>query len=242
MKNLFLAIALLLFTANLAVAAPYGYKEEYNNYDDDYNSTDENDSLEPINRAIYEFNYVVDGVLLDPLARGYNQVMPEWGKKRISNFAYNVTEPVTMINSVLQGDDINAFTSLWRFIINTTFGLLGTFDAAAEIGLEPRPEGFGQTLYTWGVTDTPYLVLPILGPSTVSNLVGMGADYASNPFNYSSVLDREEVLIHTWARIIDTKSKAVVITDEIKKTALDPYTATRSMYLQNFIKRAENKN
>lgn len=234
MKNLLLATLIAVSSTNLAQAV-----EIEDNFNDEVQT--ENDPLEPVNRAVYDFNEVVDGYVLDPLARGYNEYVPLWGRKRVSNFAYNVSEPVTVLNSVLQGDDVNAFTSLWRFLINSTVGVLGLFDAASEVGLKPRSEGFGQTLYVWGIENSPYLVLPILGPSTLTNTVGKVADYAANPFNHSEVLDAEPVIVHRTASTVSDKSQAVVITDNIKKNSLDPYIGLRTTYLQNFIQRAEDR-
>ncbi|PIR34472.1 MAG: hypothetical protein COV36_00685 [Alphaproteobacteria bacterium CG11_big_fil_rev_8_21_14_0_20_44_7] len=190
------------------------------------------DPIEPVNRAIFEFNNVVDGVLLKPVAQIYEGVVPQWGRDRVSNVLYNLSEPIIMINSALQGDDVNAFTSLWRFIINSTFGLLGTFDAASEIGLEPRKEDFGQTLYVWGVEESPYLVLPLLGPSTLRDGVGVAVDYYVDPLNYEEVFDDEERVIHSVAEVINSRTELLPVTEKIDNTAIDPYATYRALFLQ----------
>jgi phospholipid-binding lipoprotein MlaA len=197
------------------------------------------DPIEPFNRAIFSFNEVVDDFLLEPIARGYSNVVPVWGKKRVGNFLSNLSEPINFVNATLQANDQSAFTSLWRFIINTTFGLLGTFDAATEVGLTEKPESFGETLYVWGITESPYLVLPLFGPSTFRDGVGLGVDYVINPFNYNEILDDSVRTPITVTRVVDTRAGLLPITDQLDSAALDPYVTYRSSYLQNFEKRAK---
>lgn len=246
------AAAILLFSTVSANAATsvgvnptnYSGATEEENFDLEFNdefATDAkvNDPLEPFNRAVFEFNAVVDDFLLEPVAKGYKQVVPQWGRDRVSNVLSNLSEPVNLVNSTLQGKGEGALTAVWRFIINTTFGVLGTFDAASEVGLEHKSEGFGQTLYSWGATDSPYLVLPILGPSTVRDGVGTVADYFSNPFNYDSVVGQDERLAIGVTTAIATRAGLLDTTAKIEAQALDPYVAYRSFYLQNFEKRAK---
>lgn len=206
--------------------------EEFDEYELEYAAPEASDDFEGVNRAIFEFNNVVDGVILKPAGQIYRGVVPEWGRDRVTNALYNLSEPVTVVNSVLQGDDVNAFTALWRFIINSTFGLLGTFDAASELGLEPRSEDFGQTLYSWGFTDSSYLVLPILGPSTVRDTIGLGVDFFIDPFNYDSVVEGDARLAHAVTEAIDSRYRLLPVTDHVEKTSLDPYATYKSLYLQ----------
>ena len=245
MKKLFVILALIIVAnANQAEAktvlkkthvAPQNVLEA--DADDEYADSD---PIEPINRAIFKFNQVVDGVALKPVSQIYRGVVPQWGRDRVSNFLYNVSEPVTVVNSVFQGDPENAFTSVWRFIINTTFGVLGTFDAATEIGLKPRKEDFGQTLAVWGVGEGPYIVLPIIGPSSGRDTVGLGVDYATNPINWGRYTDSEERVALYVAKAIDTRTSILDITDDIERTSLDPYASYRSLYLQK--RRADARN
>ena len=204
----------------------------------EYSEKPVNDPIEPFNRAVFAFNTVVDDYLLKPVAIGYTKVMPEWGQHRVTNFLSNLAEPVNLVNSTLQAKDEAAFTALWRFIINSTFGLLGTFDAASEVGLEKKPESFGETLYTWGITESTYLVLPILGPSTIRDGVGNGVDYFANPFNYNEVLDSNVRTPIYVAKVIDGRAQLLPTTDKLDAAALDRYVTYRSSYLQNFEKRA----
>jgi len=240
-----LSTATIIAFSNTAAAAPTIANNQTiadDEFDLDLNSEYAqkpiNDPLESFNRAVFSFNDVVDDFLLEPVAIGYTTVMPKWGQKRVSNFLSNLGEPVNLVNSTLQAKDQSAFTALWRFIINSTFGLLGTFDAASEIGLAKKPESFGETLYVWGVEESPYLVLPILGPSTLRDGVGFGVDYALNPFNYNTVIDSDERYIIAAARIVDTRARLLPTTDKLDEIALDRYVTYRSSYLQNFEKSA----
>lgn len=207
---------------------------------DDYAITDEtqmsedvNDPLENFNRAIYKFNNTVDNLLFKPTARVYRGVVPAWGRKRVSNALENLSEPVTLLNSTLQGDAHNAFTAFWRFIINSTFGVAGMFDAASEVGLAHRREDFGQTLGVWGVKSGPYIVLPIIGPSNTRDSVGRAVDFFTNPFNRNYLIEDEKAQIALYITdYINKRANLLDLTDDIEKNALDPYATFRSTYLQ----------
>lgn len=240
MKKIFFAFAILAVMSSgqaLAASKDSVNKEkqtlEQPDYLDNSDNVKVNDPIEPVNRAIFKFNNVVDHYLLAPVARGYKWAIPQWGRQRVTNVFYNISEPVTVLNSALQADPENAFTSLWRFIINSTFGILGVFDVASELGLKPRQEDFGQTFAAWGWTDAPYFVIPILGPSTIRDGIGLVGDYYTNPF-YNGMLIEDE-----WTRIgmavvngIDTRANLLPITDDIEKHSLDPYATYRSAYMQ----------
>jgi len=235
MKNLYALTIIAMFAfANSAEAATVLKKTHFEPQSvlDEDEDLDYSDPIEPINRAIFQFNQVVDGIALKPAAQIYRGLVPQWGRDRVSNFLYNVSEPVTVVNSIFQGDAENAFTSVWRLIINTTFGVLGTFDAASELGLKARKEDFGQTLAVWGVGEGPYLVLPILGPSSVGDTVGLGVDYATNPIHWGKYTSSEERTALMVARALDSRTSLLDVTDQIDRTSLDPYSSYRSFYLQ----------
>ena len=124
-------------------------------------STEPYDPLEPFNRVVFEFNRVLEGLLFNPLVHIYRGVVPPFVQKRIHCVLNNLATPVYFLNDVLQCKLDRACESLTRFIINTTFGLLGLFDVASEVDLPPHTEDLGQTLATWGADPGPYLVLPI---------------------------------------------------------------------------------
>jgi len=188
------------------------------------------DSLEPFNRAMFGFNEAVDGVVLRPVTSLYRGVVPEYGRDRVHNVLNNLHQPVVFVNSVLQGDVENAFSSLWSFLLNSTFGVAGIFDfAGTNSGLKVNDEDFGQTLGVWGFGSGPYLVLPILGPSSIRDGVGRGVDYFDDPFNYAH---RDFVLGRMGASALDTRNKNFELLDEIHQNSLDPYSTIRSAYLQ----------
>ncbi len=190
----------------------------------------ERDPYESLNRSIFEFNRVVDGIILRPIASGYGEVMPEQGKVMVSNFVSNIKEPVTFANSVLQADPTNSFASLWRFMLNSTFGLAGLFDVATALGLADRETGFGDTLSIYGADSGPYFVIPIIGPSTTRDSFGRLGDvfldpisYTSNPIFYSVV----------GVKTLDTRYHKLKLLDSVYSTSLDPYATLRSLYLQH---------
>jgi phospholipid-binding lipoprotein MlaA len=121
---------------------------------------------------------------------------------------------------------------LWRFIFNTTFGLLGTFDVASELGLQPRREDFGQTLAVWGWTDSGYVVLPILGPSTFRDTLGNGVEWFADPVD-NWALEDGQANFHKVVAGISKRTEILPATDQIDRTSLDKYTSYKSVYTQN---------
>ena len=199
----------------------------------------ESDPWEPLNRGLYQANYVIDGVLLKPVTQVYRGVVPERGQVAVHNFVENLQEPITFGNSVLQADPENSFTSLWRFLLNSTVGVAGLFDVASELGLSERKTDFGQTLALYGVESGPYLFLPILGPSSARDGLGRVADAFMHPAMYANSTGTSVAL---WTvTVVDTRSKYYDIIEDIQKTSLDPYVTFRSAYGQrraNEIKKA----
>jgi len=201
---------------------------------------DNPDPFETVNRKIYKFNEHVDGAFLKPLAYMYQDLMPDWGKMRVSNALTNLTEPITFINSAIQLDKEHTFTTLGRFVINSTVGLLGTFDVAgSKMGLEHRQEDFGQTFAHYDMGAGAYIVLPFFGPSTARDTGGMFFDWLLDPFTY---VNSEAFQIgRTVADSIETRESLLEATEEIEKFSFDPYTTMRSAYIQNRQKAIENR-
>ncbi len=187
------------------------------------------DPFEGANRNVFGFNEGVDEMFLEPVSRGYVAVVPEWGRNRVGNFLSNLDEPVTFVSSVLQGDVDNAFTSFWRFVINSTIGIGGLFDQAQYAGLEKREEDFGQTLAVGGADSGSYVVLPLLGPSSVRDTVGLVVDSFINPFNYVS---GGLIAARAITDAVNSRSNALELTDEIERTSFDPYATFKSAYTQ----------
>lgn len=220
-------IAILVLCLSFAPAAVLA---DENVAELDYSEAQVNDPLEPLNRAIFGFNSIADEYVMHPVASGYQYAVPSWGRQRVSNVFNNFGEPVNLFNSTIQGDPKNSFTSLWRFILNSSVGVLGTFDVASSFGLEPAEKDFGVTMGSWGYENPTYLVLPILGPSTTRDAVGMGVDYISNPLNI--VMSPVQAGVAP-AEGLDKRTNLLPVTDHIEKTSLDSYTTYRSYYLQN---------
>ena len=182
-----------------------------------------NDPFEGISRVTSGFNAVVRGMIIDPLVDGYQAVTPDPIQEAVSNAVSNISEPVTAVSSLLQGDMDNAATATKWFIINTTVGLGGTSEPATRMGLEQREEDLGQALGASGIAPGPHLVLPIIGPSnfrdaagdiltTLANPLPLAAKAASSGINYSNNQE-------------DIKS--------LTAGALDPYVVERDSYEQN---------
>lgn len=138
------------------------------------------DPLEPFNRAIYRFNYEVDTYLLLPIVRGYRFLVPGPVRRGISNFFANLGEIGTAGNALLQARPEVASRAAIRFLVNSSVGLLGFLDVAGAMGVARQPEDFGQTLGRWRVPAGPYLVLPLLGPSSVRDATGTTVDFATS--------------------------------------------------------------
>ena len=150
----------------------------------------------PMNRSIYNFNTQFDRYIFLPVVRGYEFILPTVAQESVSNFFSNITEITNFTNSVLQLKPEAAFTAVWRFAMNTTFGVFGLFDPATNyMGTPKWEEDFGQTLGHWGVGAGPYIVLPILGPSNLRDTTGLIADAATmaaiDPLNFDSNDDLE---------------------------------------------------
>lgn len=195
---------------------------------------DDNDPLEGLNRGIFEFNRVVDGVLIKPLAQIYRGVLPQQAQDSVRSFLRNLRSPVILANDVLQGDMDRAGSTVGRFLVNTTLGIAGLFDVASELGMPFHDEDFGQTLAVWGVGEGPYIVLPILGPSNPRDAVGLASEFFLDPVNiYLSNQDLEYLsYVRAGVRGIDARARSLDTLDELERTSLDYYAAIRSLYRQ----------
>ncbi len=194
-----------------------------------------NDPLEPMNRAIFDANMAIDKAVLKPVAIGYRDVVHSDIRNSLRNFINNIASPAIFINDVLQGEASRASETAVRFFVNTTAGMLGLFDVAAEYGLERHSEDFGQTLAVWGFDEGPYVMLPLFGPSSVRATVGKIAATFMNPTTYWAGNDEL-----TFAKFglsivdgIDRRSRHINDLDDIEKNALDFYATLRSLYRQN---------
>lgn len=197
----------------------------------------EKDPLENFNRGVWGFNMALDKAAVKPITKTYKAVTPTAARRGIRNVFNNADEPLSFFNALLQGKVGRAFHTLGRFVINTTIGVGGLADHATGMGLEEKPEDFGQTLAVWGVNAGPYLVLPLLGPFTLRDSVGFGVDFLADPVRIAekeySGLTRTQRLGVTGLEVIDLRAELIEIgADKVLETSLDPYATARAAYLQ----------
>lgn len=195
-----------------------------------YQTPDPKDPLEPVNRALWDFNYdVLDEYILRPVTITYVDYMPQLARTGLLNAAENLEEPSNTLNNLLQGKLDGSFISLGRFLLNSTVGLLGLIDVASEIGLQREEEEFGEVLGKWGVETGPYLMIPAMGPSDVRSSVGDVVDSAYNPIDGLSFY-----LGFLRVGIKAIESRASVIQQEQQlANSVDPYAFVKSAYFQN---------
>jgi len=189
------------------------------------------DPLEPLNRVVFEFNDRLYFWVLKPLARGYSTVVPEDFRYAMGSFFHNITTPVRVVNSILQGRLRKAGVETLRFLLNTTGGVFGLNDfAGKDLGLKPPDdEDMGQTLGTYGMGHGFYIVWPVLGPSSLRDTIGIAGDGFLNPINYLAF--KEAVLVRT-VEFTNKTSLHIGEYEELKASAIDPYVSMQDAYLQ----------
>ena len=188
------------------------------------------DPLEPFNRGVMRFNEGVDAAVLKPAATAYRQVVPAMVRTGVSNFFGNLSDAWSFVNSVLQLKMQNAAEDWMRLNVNTFFGLGGLLDIASEMNIERHREDFGQTLGRWGVPAGPFIMLPLLGPSTMRDSLALVIDRHGDPIHYlDSAWDRDSLYV---LHAVDVRSNLLRVGDVISGAALDKYTFTRDAYLQ----------
>ena len=188
------------------------------------------DPLEGLNRATYAFNDAVDRAVLEPVAKGYQAVTPGFFRAGVSNLFMNIGDVATGLNNLLQGKAGHAASDAARFLFNSTLGVLGLFDVATPMGLEKHNEDFGQTLGAWGVNSGPFLMLPLMGPSTLRDAASRPVDsYAG----YARYVDHIPTRNSTFAlEIIDLRANLLGASSTLDTAALDKYQFIRDAYLQ----------
>jgi len=189
-----------------------------------------NDPYEPFNRAMLDFNLALDKAVLRPVASAYIEVVPDPLQTNVHNFLQNLRGPVIFANDLFQGEFDRAGTTLLRFAMNSTIGILGINDFAAEAGIEKHDEDFGQTLATWEVESGPYLVLPIFGPSNPRDGVGLLADMLIDPFTWFTPFEFR--MGRTVGTAVDKRARNFDQINDLEKNSLDFYSAVRSLYRQ----------
>ena len=189
------------------------------------------DPIEGFNRAVFAFNDTVDGFVLAPIATLYGFLTPPPVRQSVRNFFSNLRSPVILANDLLQAEGGDALVTTGRFVVNTTVGLLGLFDVATDWGLPYHPADFGQTLHSYGSGPGPYLVLPLLGPSTARDGVGIGVDVFLDPLTY--LLDLEGRMAVLGTKAVVRREELLQPLAELRAGALDYYAALRSAYYQD---------
>ncbi len=198
----------------------------------DYRQT--NDPLEPTNRFFYRVNKTIDTYTLKPVATAYKNNVPQSVRRPIHNFLVNAATPVVFANNVLQAKPRMAGNSLMRFLINTTAGGAGLFDVATDWGYPVNTTDFGVTLALWGLDAGPFLFLPVLGPSNPRDATGFAGDVALSPFTWATFGGDTAIQVSKGAAgVVDTRTRLLDVTNNIDRTALDPYATYRSLYRQN---------
>jgi phospholipid-binding lipoprotein MlaA len=191
------------------------------------NAADE-DPWEGVNRAIFRFNDTVDTYALKPIAQGYEFITPQFLEDGIHNMFKNVGEVTNFANDVLQAKPEAAGVDTARLIFNTTFGLLGFFDVGTKMGLQRNDEDFGQTLGHWGVNSGPFVMLPLLGPSTVRDAFARYPDTYTQPWRYIDHVPTRNTAL--GVSIVDTRASLLSAEKLING---DKYIFIRNAYLQN---------
>jgi phospholipid-binding lipoprotein MlaA len=193
------------------------------------------DPIEEVNRTTMKVNEALDKAILEPVARGYRAATPGFFRTIVSNFLTNLKSPVTIGNQLLQGDLEGAGNATARMVINTLAGFGGILDLADEGGIPHEPEDFGQTLATWGVGDGMYVVLPLLGPSSVRDFTGRMVDSYADPLRIYLFNVEDEGLHYArvGATVLSERERLLDVIEDLRKNSFDYYAAVRSAYYQN---------
>lgn len=188
------------------------------------------DPIEPFNRGVQRFNDSVDEAVLKPVATVYRDVTPDLVRTGVNNFFSNLRDLWSAANAALQLRPREAVENFMRFGVNTFWGIGGVFDVASEMQIERTPLDFGQTLGRWGVPPGPYLVLPLMGPSSVRDTVGMSVESTGDLVGLVDHIPSRNVLY--GLRIVETRANLLRAGSLLDQAALDKYSFTRDAYLQ----------
>lgn len=188
------------------------------------------DPFEKFNRQMFKFNDAVDQAALKPAATAYKRVLPSFVQTGVSNFFGNLADVWSGVNNLMQGKGQDGMSDLMRFSINSTLGLGGLLDIGSEAGLHKHNEDFGQTLGAWGVNSGPYLMLPLLGPSTVRDTLALPLDISADPWAYKDPVGWRNVGIAL--RAVDQRAAVLDASNLMEEAALDRYEFIRDGFLQ----------
>ena len=240
LKNLKFLLILFMFATN-ALAGSNGELELSKT------SKPVKDCFEPLNRATFKFNQGLDKAIIKPIAKSYRN-LPDPVQKGAKNAVTNLSTLITIPNNILQGDVRMAIINTGRLVVNTTVGILGTIDVANKIGFPKyEKEDYGQTLGVWGLGPGCYLVLPVLGPSTVRDTAGsfvnvLGGDpwYNVSTHGNNEFLSKDIFLISKALSGIDFRADNIESLDNLEKNSIDFYASVKSVYTQDIENRIKN--
>lgn len=192
------------------------------------------DPFEKQNRGVHSFNRALDRAVVRPAGKGYSSLLPDEVEDSVGNFAENLDRPSQVVNAVLQGDLAGAGISTGRFLINSVLGIGGLFDVATDFGVVEHDTDFGETLHTWGVGEGTYIEMPVFGPSTQRDAVGIVVDLFTNPLSHTLETPEKNYgpAANIAARLGDRGRYADSI-DSILYESADSYAQARLIYLQN---------
>lgn len=243
-KNFFIII-FMWFSVTMTSANDY-YGSIYDFYtghdyanldfpDNEITSSEKNnqDPLELVNRHIFAFNLMIDQVFTHPASEFYRVIVPPFGRDRVDSFLKNLTSPVIFINNLLQGDLKEANNTFWRFVVNTSIGALGIVDVASEAGLPYKQQDFSKTLSYYKVPAGPYLVVPLLGPTSVSDLGGKIVDFGIMQKTITPILKKNEKTDVDILKVVHYRAVYFELISDRINNSIDPYTTMKSLYLQN---------
>jgi phospholipid-binding lipoprotein MlaA len=241
--NLSFAIIAALFFYSKSVANEHHDFDINDRIYKKYNQIEVYDPYERFNRSMLKLNKVVDKFIIKPPTQIYNTIVFAPIKRRISSFIGNLHDPLNSMYGMAQLKPKVAFDSFFRFFINSTFGILGLFDVASKMGLKKIELSFGDVLGHYGVKEGAYLILPILGPSTVRNGVGALVDLCAAPINMVHFKDDSKFKNYYYGlRIIVARDKMLGIDKTISDISLDEYIALRSFYYQKIAHQSFQEN
>ena len=242
MSRILKVLILSLFVATSSMAGSDGQNEMSKNTNGEIK-----DCFETVNRGIFAFNQAIDGLIFEPLAKGYLH-LPSPIRTGTSNFVGNLSTLLTIPNNILQGDLNIAGKNTLRFIVNSTVGIVGIFDPASVIGLNSyEKEDFGQTLGSWGVGEGCYVVLPVLGPSTARDAIGSLGNYMGGDAWYNVTVKNDthyfsdfDYYASKGAGGVDFRAKNFEDINNLEENSIDFYASVKSLYLQDRRKRILN--
>ena len=225
MKKHLKVILLIISISFLQITPSYTNENVYQtgiSYDEIY------DPIEPINRAVLNFNFFIDDIAIRPIVKTYKFIAPEPVEKGVSNFFSNLKEPIRTVSFIFQGEFYKSFNSIGRFTVNTLTSL-GTFDLASRVGMEKNETDFGITLAKGGVSSGPYIVIPIIGPSNLRDFSGDVVEYFVDPIS-NNVPNREYIEIGSG---LNERVEIDEQLDRVRDASSDRYEMIKSIYYQN---------